>query len=279
MTSLDSAARRADFRRLHEAACFIIPNPWDPGTARYLQGLGFSALATTSAGFAFSQALPDGAVSRDAMLKHISEIVAAAGVPVNADFESGYADEPEGVAENVRLCIETGVAGLSIEDRTQDPQRPLYDFQLATDRIRAARASIDSSGTAVLLTARAECYLTGHSDPLRESIRRLQAYAEAGADVLYAPGPTTSEDIKAIVAAVSPLPVNVLVSSAVGVDLADLAAMGVRRVSLGSSLARAAWTGFLRAAAAMAKEGSFAGLNDLVSHSELNSFFQQNRKP
>src|SRR5580704_17329184 len=193
-----------DFRKLHEDGCFVIPNPWDIGTARYLGRLGFQALATTSSGLAFSLGLPDSdwAVSRDIVLKHIAEIVSATDLPVNADFESGYAHDPQGVAENVGLCVATGVAGLSIEDATGDRSRPLYDLPVAVERMKAARAAIAQSG--VLLVGRAECFLMGHADPLNESIRRLQAYAEAGADVLYAPGVRTRADIRAIVSAVSP---------------------------------------------------------------------------
>src|SRR4029077_5844396 len=194
-------------------------------TARYLRHLGFQALATTSSGLAFSRGLPDTAVPLEVVLSHIAEIVAAVDLPVNADFESGYAHQPEGVAENVRLCVETGVAGLSIEDATGDPRAPLYDLPLAAERIAAARTAIDASGSGVLLTARAECYLVGPPEPLTESIRRLQAYAEAGADVLYAPGPRTRADIQAIVKAVSPKPVNVLISSNIGVNVDELAAM------------------------------------------------------
>ena len=280
MPPTDFSARRAAFRKLHESGCFVIPNPWDIGTARYLRELGFPALATTSSGFAFSRGLPDTdwAVPRDMVLAHIAEIVAAVDLPVNADFESGYAHEPEKVAESVRLCVATGVAGLSIEDATGDRQRPLYEIPLAVDRIQAARSAIASSNSGVLLTARAECFLVGHADPLAESIRRLQAYAEAGADVLYAPGPRTREDIKAIVAAVTPKPVNVLISANVGLNVADLAEMGVRRVSVGSSLARAAWTGFLRAAKLIAAEGSFAGFDGSVPFAELNSFFREDSK-
>ena len=273
----DLTARRAAFRRLHGAGCFVIPNPWDVGTARYLRALGFQALATTSSGFSFSRALPDTdwAVPRDAALAHIAEIVAASDLPVNADFESGYAHEPEGVAESVRLCVETGVAGLSIEDATGDRARPLYDLALAVERIQAARAAIDASGADVLLTGRAECYLVGHPDPLNESIRRLQAYAQAGADVLYAPGPRRREDIRAVVEALAPKPVNILVGSNFGLKLADLAGLGVRRVSVGSALARAAWTGFIRAAKGIAEEGSFAGFDGSVSFAELNGFFRK----
>lgn len=275
MPTSDFTARRADFRRLHETGCFVIPNPWDAGTARYLSGLGFKALATTSAGFAFSRGLPDGAVSRDAMLAHVSEIVASVELPVNADFEFGYAHEPDGVAENVRLCIATGVAGLSIEDATGDHDKPLYELALAVERIKAARAAIDGSGTDVLLTARAECFLVGHSDPLRESIRRLQAFAAAGADVLYAPGPTKRDDIEAIVAAADPKPVNVLLSSNTGLSIADLGGLGVRRVSVGSGLSRAAWTGFIHAAKELAEQGTATAFDGMVSHRELNAFFGQ----
>jgi 2-methylisocitrate lyase-like PEP mutase family enzyme len=280
MAMSDFTARRAAFRKLHESGCFVIPNPWDIGTARYLRSLGFQAVATTSSGFAFSRGLPDAdwAVPRDLMLGHIAEIVAAADLPVNADFESGYAHRPEGVAESVRLCVATGVAGLSIEDATGDNRSPLYDLLLAVDRIKAARVAIDESGSGVLLTARAECYLVGHAEPLKESIRRLQSYAEAGADVLYAPGPHTHGDIQAIVAALSPKPVNILMSSNTGLRVADLAEMGVRRVSVGSSLARAAWGGFIRAAKAIAHEGSFAGFDGSTPYSELNTFFREDGK-
>jgi 2-methylisocitrate lyase-like PEP mutase family enzyme len=243
--------------------------------------LGFKALATTSAGFAFSRGLPDAewVVSRDTMLGHIAEIVASTDLPVNADFESGYAHEPDAVAQNVRLCAATGVAGLSIEDATGNPQKPLYELSLAVERIKAARAAIDASGEEVLLTARAECFLVGHSEPLRESIRRLQAYADAGADVLYAPGPTKRDDIEAIVEAAGSKPVNVLLSSNTGLTVADLAALGVRRISLGSSLARAAWTGFIRAAKEIAEQGTATAFDGMVSYGELNKFFEQNKKP
>jgi len=275
----DFTSRRAAFRKLHESGCFVIPNPWDIGTARYLRSLGFQALATTSSGFAFSRGLPDtdSAVSRDMALSHIAEIVAAVDLPVNADFQSGYAHEPKGVAENVRLCVQTGVAGLSIEDATGDLARPLYDLELAVERIRAARTAIDESGADVLLTGRAECYLTGHPEPLKESIRRVQAYAEAGVDVVYAPGPRDRRDIEAIVSA-SPKPVNILISANTGLRVSDLAEMGVRRVSVGSSLARAAWSGFIRAAKAMAKHGSFEGFEGSVAFAELNDFFREDVK-
>jgi len=285
----DSSLRRSAFRKLHEQGCFVIPNPWDAGTARYLRALGFQALATTSAGFGFSRGLPDmaGILPRDAVLRNIAEIVAAVDLPVNADFQNGYARDAQGVAENVRLCIETGVAGLSIEDASGEPPTggkvstaggipagALYELPEAVDRLRAARSAIDASGADVLLTARAECFLVGHPDPLRESIRRLQAYADAGADVLYAPGPRDRDDIRAIVTSVSPKPVNVLMSSNTGLRVADLAELGVRRVSVGSALARAAWAGLLRAARPIAEKGSFAGLEDLVSFAELNTLFR-----
>jgi 2-methylisocitrate lyase-like PEP mutase family enzyme len=268
------------FRRLHESGCFVIPNPWDIGTARYLKHLGFAALATTSSGFSFSRGLPDTdwAVPRDMALGHIAEIVSATDLPVNADFESGYAHEPEALAENVRLCVATGVAGLSIEDATGDRNHPLYDLPLAVERIRAARASIDETGTGVLLTARAECHLVGYPEPLRESIKRLVAYAEAGADVLYAPGPRTRDDINAIVSAVAPKPVNVLVSSAIGLTVSQLAELGVRRISVGSALARAAWGAFMRAAEGIAQDGSFDGFDDARPFVDLNEFFRQDLK-
>jgi 2-methylisocitrate lyase-like PEP mutase family enzyme len=274
----DFTLRRAAFRKLHERACFIIPNPWDIGTARYLRHLGFRALATTSSGFAFSRGLPDTTVPLKVVLSHIAEIVAAVDIPVNADFESGHAHQPEAVAENVRLCVETGVAGLSIEDRTGDNPTPLYELPLAVERIAAARSAIDASDSGVLLTARAECYLVGHPEPLKESIRRLQAYAEAGADVLYAPGPRDRGDIKAIVSALSPKPVNVLMSSNAGLRVADLAELGVRRISVGSALARAAWSGFIRAAKAIAEDGAFTGFDGSIPATEINDFFQQDRK-
>jgi 2-methylisocitrate lyase-like PEP mutase family enzyme len=273
------SARITAFRELHETGCFVIPNPWDVGTARYLRHLGFRALATSSAGFAFSQGMPDAAwaVTRDKVLAHVAQIAAAADVPVNADFESGYAHDAEGVARNVQLCVNTGVAGLSIEDATGDDRNPLYDLSLAVERIRAARHSIDESRTGVMLTARSECYLVGHEHPLQEAIRRLQAFAEAGADVLYAPGARRREDIEAIVRAAAPKPVNVLMSTN---DMAvrELAELGVRRVSVGSSLARAAWSGFIRAAKEIAEQGSFGGFAGSVPFTELNDFFRDDLK-
>ena len=274
-----TAAARAAFRRLHQQGCFVIPNPWDAGTAKYLRHLGFQALATTSAGMAFSLGLPDsgGAVTADVVLDHVAAIAAATDLPVNADFQAGYASDPEGVAENVRRCVEKGVAGLSIEDATGDSGKPLYDLSMAIERLRAARDAIDATGSGVLLTARAECHLVGHADPLRESIRRLQAYAEAGADVLYAPGPKSREDIRAIVMAVAPKPVNVLMGVNAGLRVSDLAELGVRRISVGSSLARSAWTAFIRTARKIAEEGSFSGFEELTPFAELNGFFREDK--
>jgi 2-methylisocitrate lyase-like PEP mutase family enzyme len=279
MAPSDIAQRRAVFRKLHESGCFVIPNPWDIGTARYLRQLGFRALATTSSGLAFSLGLPDTdwAVPRDVVLGHVVSIVKATDLPVNADFESGYAHEPEGVAENVRLCVATGVAGLSIEDSTGERGRPLYELEVAVDRIRAARKAIDATGSGVLLTGRAECFLVGHPDPLRESIRRLQAYADAGADVLYAPGPRERADLEAIVNSLRPKPVNVLMSAPSTLRVRDLEDLGVRRISVGSALARAAWGGFLRAARTIAEEGNFAAFSEAAPFAELNSFFRAER--
>jgi 2-methylisocitrate lyase-like PEP mutase family enzyme len=267
---------RSAFRQLHQSGCFVIPNPWDIGSAKYLRHLGFKALATTSAGFAFSRGLPDSsqAVGIDAMLQHIAEIVSATALPVNADFGSAFADEPEGVARNVKRCVQTGVAGLSVEDATGRDKDPLYEFQLAIDRVRAARAAINETQTGVLLTARAECYLTGHPKPFEEAMHRLQAFSDAGADVLYAPGVTEPEEIKELISAVAPKPVNVLMGSDTGLRLSDLAALGARRISVGSSLARTAWAGFIKAAKQIADQGSFEGFRDLVPFNELNTFFQ-----
>jgi 2-methylisocitrate lyase-like PEP mutase family enzyme len=278
MTSLSAEGRFlssiATFRALHERGCFVIPNPWDVGSAKYLAHLGFKAIATTSAGFAFSRGLPDsGALTRDMVLSHAAEIAASTPLPVNADFQSGYALTPEGVADNVTLCIKTDAAGLSIEDATGDAAHPLYELSFAVERIRAARRAIDDSGTGVLLTARAECYLVGHPQPLKESIRRLEAFAEAGADVLFAPGAHTREDIRAIVSAVAPKPVNVIMSSNSGLSVSDLAELGVRRISVGSALARAAWTGFIRAASSLAENGVFTGFEGSVPFDTLEKFF------
>jgi 2-methylisocitrate lyase-like PEP mutase family enzyme len=271
------AARRKAFRALHERGCFVIPNPWDVGSARYLQHLGFPALATTSAGFAFSQGLADSGnadvVSRDRNLAYIADITAAVDLPVSADFMSGYGMKPEDVAESVTRCVATGVAGLSIEDATGDSSSPLYDLPIAAERVRAARQAIDQSGEDVLLTARAECYHVGHPDPFRESVRRLQAYVAAGADVLFAPGPQTPAEIEGLVAAVAPRPLNLLVVRDIGLRVEEIAALGVRRISVGGALALAAWTGFMRAAQTLKSEGSFAGLASLVPYAEINGLF------
>ncbi len=261
------------FRELHASGCFLIPNPWDPGTAKYLQHLGFEALATTSAGFAFSRGLPDGAVPRDQTLAHIADIVNATHLPVNADFGNGFADDPERVASNVQLCASMGVAGLSVEDATGDVNRPLYDFSHAVERIKSAKAALQESAPNVLLVARSECFLVGHADALNESIRRLEAYSEAGADVLFAPGLRTREEIKAVVTAAGSKPVNVLAGSAMGLHINDLAELGVRRISVGGALARAAWAGFIRAATSIAREGSFESLDSIAPFSQLNQFF------
>ena len=267
------AARRATFRKLHESGCFLIPNPWDAGTARALARLGFKALATTSSGCAWAHGRPDNTMGADAVLAHCREIVAATDLPVNADFEDGHARDLDALRDNVRRCVETGVAGLSIEDSRRDPEHPLYPFDEAVARIRAARQAIDATGADVMLIGRAECFLVGHPDPLQESLRRLKAYAQAGADCLYAPGASTPEDISAIVAAVAPKPVNVLVGRPGPHTLADFAKLGVRRVSVGGALAGSAWGGFLRAVRGLA-EGRFDGFADNATHGDLNALFE-----
>ncbi len=272
-----TAAKRKAFRRLHEAGCFVIPNPWNVGSARYLQGLGFKALATTSSGFAHAQGYPDGGQSRDQVLAHFQKIAQATDVPVNADFEDGFADGPDGVAQSVTLCVATGVAGLSIEDSPNDGKMPLYDFDTAVARIKAARAAIDRAGGEVVFTARAEGFIRGLPD-LDDVIRRLKAYATAGADCLYAPGIKTRSEIEAVVKAVAPKPVNFLNSSAFGFTVSDLAAMGVRRISVGGSLARVAMHAFARAASQIAKEGRFDAFDGLITNAELNKFFSEDRR-
>jgi 2-methylisocitrate lyase-like PEP mutase family enzyme len=269
------ADKRRTFRKLHESGCFIIPNPWDVGSARYLQGLGFKALATTSAGFAFAQGFPDGQFSRDLALAHCRELAEATEVPLNVDYEGGYADDPDGVAESVRLCVETGIAGLSIEDSTSDPAKPLYDFDLTLARVKAARAAIDKAGGDVVFTARTEGFIRGRPD-LEETLRRLKAFAAAGADCLYAPGIKTREEIAAVVAVGKP--VNFLMVNATNFSVADLAGMGVRRISTGGTLARTAWTGFIRAAREMAEQGTFKNFDGTVPNAELNAFFREDRK-
>jgi len=264
------------FRAMHESGCFVLPNPWDIGTAIYLERLGFKALATTSAGFAFSRGKPDGGVPRDEMLGHIREIAAATSLPVNADFLNGFADKPENVAANVKLCIDKGVAGLSIEDNSQNPAAPLYEKKLAIERIRAARSAIDASKTGVVLTGRCEAWLVGHRDPLHTALDRLAAYAEAGADCLYAPGVSDPNEIAQIVKTVAPKPVNVLVSGFNHqLSLSQLADLGVRRISVGSGLALAAWGAFLRAAKNISTNGTFNLLADNASSADLNGLFRQ----
>lgn len=267
------ADKRRAFRRLHEAGCFAIPNPWDIGSARFLQGLGFKALASTSSGFAWSAGHADNAITREMALAHLRELVAASDLPINADFENGFGADAAGVAESVRLAVETGVAGLSIEDSTGDAAAPLFTPEVAVERLRAARRAIDAAGGDTLLVGRAECFLVGRPD-LGETIERLKAYAQAGADCLYAPGLRTREQIAAVVEAVAPKPVNLLIGSASGLTLADAAALGVRRVSVGGALARAAWGGFMRAAKLIAEEGRFDGFADAASGQELNTFFR-----
>jgi 2-methylisocitrate lyase-like PEP mutase family enzyme len=268
------AEKRRAFRRLHEAGCFVIPNPWDVGSARYLQSLGFKALASTSAGFAWSVGRRDGAVSRDDVLAHLRELVSATDLPVNADFENGYASDAAGVAESVRLAVETGVAGLSIEDSTGDAAKPLFEVDVAVERMRAARRAIDKAGGDTLLVGRAEGFLWGRPD-LDDAILRLKAYSDAGADCLYAPGIRTPEQIRAVVDAVAPKPVNLLVGSTSELTMQAIAALGVRRVSVGGALARAAWGGFMRAARMLAEEGRFEGFADAASGKELNSLFRE----
>ena len=265
-----------EFRRLHEAGCFVLPNPWDDGSARILVGLGFKAVATTSAGMAWAHGRRDNEISLELALAHLRTIVAAVEVPVNADFEDGFARDPIGVAANVWAAAETGIAGLSIEDSTGDQAAPLYEFDLAVERIKAARRAIDDSGTGVLLTGRSEGFIAGRPD-LAETIRRLVAYAQAGADCLYAPGVRTMSDVSAIVNAVAPKPVNVLVSTDF-TTVAQLAEVGVRRISVGGALARAAWTGFLAAAREIATTGTFSTLARSIPVPEMNRLFGPARR-
>jgi len=270
------AEKRQAFRKLHETGCFVIPNPWNVGTARYLQGLGFKALATTSAGQAHTLGFPDGGQGLDAVLAHYRELTAATDIPLNADFENGFADDPEGVAANVTRCIATGVAGLSVEDFPQGAQS-LYPLDAAVARIKAARAAVDRAGGDVLFTARAENFIRGVPD-VDDVIRRLKAYAEAGADCLYAPGIRTREQIEAVVKAVAPKPVNFLAGWAMEFTVNDIAAMGVRRISVGGSLSRAAMHAFIKTATEIAHDGKFDGFAGLISNAELNKFFSEDRK-
>jgi 2-methylisocitrate lyase-like PEP mutase family enzyme len=272
-----TADKRRTFRKLHESGCFVIPNPWNVGSARYLQGLGFKALATTSSGYAHAQGFADGAPSRDQVLAHFRELADATDVPLNADFEDGFGDDPRGVAESVTRCIATGVAGLSIEDSPNDGVLPLYDIDTAVARVKAARAAIDRAGGDVVFTARAENFVRGVND-VDDAIRRLRAYAAAGADCLYAPGIKTREQIEAVVNAVAPKPVNFLNGGAFGFTVGDLAAMGVRRISVGGSLARVAMHAFIRVATDIANHGKFDGFDGLITNQELNKFFGEDRE-
>ncbi|MFT0168291.1 isocitrate lyase/PEP mutase family protein [Paraburkholderia mimosarum] len=266
------AEKRADFRALHAAGCFVLPNPWDAGSARYLQGLGFKALATTSSGFAWSRGHADNSLPREAILAHLRVIVEATDLPVNGDFESGFGADPAAVGESVGLAVDTGVAGLSVEDSTGDDAAPLLPVEVAVERMRAARRAIDERGGDTLLVGRAENFVAGVPD-LDDAIARLQAYAQAGADCLYAPGIQTREQIAAVVAAVAPKPVNVLIGANSAFTLDDLAALGVRRVSVGGALARTAWGGFMHAAQRLA-EGHFDGFEGAASGATLNAFFR-----
>ena len=269
------AEKRAAFRALHTSGCFVLPNPWDAGSARYLQTLGFQALATTSSGFAWSTGHADNTVPRDAILAHLRDIVEATDLPVNADFENGFGRDPADVAESVRLAVETGVAGLSIEDSTGDPTAALFPLEVAVQRLSAARRAIDATGGDTLLIGRAENFFAGKPD-LDDTIARLKAYAAAGADCLYAPGIQTREQIEAVVAAVAPKPVNLLIGSTSTLTLQDVAALGVRRISVGGALARAAWGGFMHAAQTLAN-GRFDGFEGAASGAQLNELFVDRR--
>ena len=277
---MSTSEKRREFRALHQSGCFVIPNPWNVGSARYLQGLGFKALATTSSGYAHSIGYSDGDVTRDMVLAHCREIAHIADIPVNADFENGYADDPDQVAENVRLCVATGVAGLSIEDFTGDDADPLYDFDLAVKRVRAARDAIDKAGGDVVFTARTEGFIKNRPN-LDETIRRLKAFADAGADCLYSPGIKTREQITATIKAVAPKPINFLNSGAFGYTVNDLAALGVRRISVGGTLARVAMHAFIQAARQIAQDGKFDSFACVMPNAELNKFFHDDlpRRP
>ena len=266
-----TSAKRHGFRQLHESGCFTVPNPWDVGSALFLQSLGFKALATSSAGFAWSRGRADGALTRGQVLAHLKELTNATTLPVNADFENGFGKDAAGVAESVGLAVETGVAGLSIEDSSGNPSQPIFDLDTAVERLRAARAAIDEAGGETLLVGRAENFITGRPD-LPDTIARLKAYADAGADCLYAPGIRTREQISAVVIAVAPKPVNVLIGWPSELTLDDLSALGVRRVSVGGALARCAWGGLLRAARSLAA-GRFDEFAAAASGPELNALF------
>ena len=270
------ADKRRAFHRLHEQGCFVLPNPWDVGSAKYLQAIGFKALASTSSGFAWSHGHADNRMSRDRILDHLSELEESTDIPINADFESGFAPDAAGVGESVRLAVGTGVAGLSIEDSTGDAKQPLFDEDTAVERMRAARKAIDATGGDTLLVGRCECFLVGQPD-IELAVRRLKAYANAGADCLYAPGLVSEAHIRTVVDAVAPKPVNLLLGWQ-DIDLAKAAALGVRRISIGGALARAAWGGFERAAKRML-EGRFDGFADAASGKQLNSLFASKPGP
>jgi 2-methylisocitrate lyase-like PEP mutase family enzyme len=270
-TGTSISARCLTFRRLHESGCFVIPNPWDRGSARLLAQLGFPALATTSSGFAWSLGRQDNHTSLEETLAHLQVVADGVDIPVNADFEGGFAMTPDAVAANVTAATRTGIAGLSIEDSTGNASQPLVEFTLAVERIRAARGAIDASGTGILLTGRSEGFIVGRPD-LKETVRRLTAYAEAGADCLYAPGIRSRDEIAAIVSGVAPKPVNVLVGGDF-TTVADLANLGVRRISVGGALARAAWTGFLQAAREIATQGTFTNLARAIPFGDIDGAF------
>ena len=270
-----TADKRKTFHQLHKSGCFVIPNPWNVGSARYLQGLGFKAIASTSSGHAHSEGYPDGAQSMDQVLAHYRELAAATDIPLNADFENGFADDPDAVAANVTKCIATGVSGLSIEDSPQSPV-PLYDFDMALARVKAARAAIDKAGGDVVFTARTEGFIRGRPD-IDETIRRLKAFTDAGADCLYSPGIKTREHIEATVKAVGGKAINFLNFGALGFTVSDLAGMGVRRISVGGALARAAWGGFMRTAKLIAEQGSFEGFKEAANGGELNGIFTKDK--
>lgn len=268
--------KRATFHALHKSGCFVIPNPWDVGSARWLQGLGFKALASTSSGFAWSKGFADNRVTRDMVLTHLSDLVAATDVPINADFEGGYAHDAAGVFESVKLAVATGVAGISIEDSTGDKGKPLYDIDTAVARLKAARRAIDEAGGDTLLVGRAENFFAGVPD-LDDTIARLKAYSNAGADCLYSPGVKTPEQIAAVVKAVAPKPFNLLIGNAIGITVKDAEKLGVRRISVGGALARSAWGGFLRAMKEITEEGCFDEFSNAASGAELNKFFNADR--
>ncbi|HEY5071264.1 MAG TPA: isocitrate lyase/phosphoenolpyruvate mutase family protein [Caulobacteraceae bacterium] len=266
---ISTSEKRRAFRKLHEGDCFLMPNPWDVGSAVALERLGFAAVASTSAGMAWSLGRADNSTPLAEVVAHLAALASAVDIPLNADFENGFADEPKQVGENVALAVDAGVAGLSIEDSTGEPDAPLYDFALAVERVAAARRAIDAADAEVVLTARSEGFIAGRPD-LEETLRRLRAYAEAGADCLYAPGLREEAQIAGVVGALAPRPVNVLT---LGLPVTRLAALGVRRISVGGSLARAAWGEFFRAAREMADEGGFASFSRATAGRELNQLF------